>query len=152
MRLLRMHSSVRNQPKQVKPALSGARMFHRLEQHRMREEFAILDHQIDARDVHVHNASRADVKMPDLAISHLPFGQSDESAAGMKQGVGVLAKQAVVRRFTRQRDGIGFGFGAISPAIENDQNERFRTRHKQLLAPSFWFLGWYKFALTPADE
>ena len=103
----------------------------------MREELAILDHQIDARDVHVHNAPGADVQMPDFAVAHLPLGQSNKRSAGMNQRVGILAQQPVVGRLARQRDGVGFGFGAISPAIENDQNERFRTRHKQLLAPSF---------------
>ena len=130
MRLLRMHSAVGNQPKQVQPPLSRSRMFHRLQQHRMREEVAILNHQIDARDVHMHNASSTDVQVPHFAISHLPLRQPNVWSAGMNQGVGVLAKQAVVGRFTRQRDRVGFGFGAISPAIKNDQNKRFRTRHK----------------------
>jgi hypothetical protein len=29
----------------------------------------------------------------------------------------------------RESDGVGFGFGAVSPAIEDDEDERFRTRH-----------------------
>src|SRR5437763_9223662 len=82
----------------------------------------------------MHNTSSADVEMPDFAISHLPLRQPNVRSAGMNQGVGVLAKEAVVGRFTRQRDRIGFSFGAISPAIKNDQNERFRTRQYKLLA------------------
>jgi hypothetical protein len=60
----------------------------------------------------------------------------------MNQRVGVFAKQAVVGRFTRQGDGIGFSFGSISPAIEDDEDEWFRTGHKfQLLAVSSWLLA-----------
>ena len=45
-------------------------------QHWMREELAIVNHQVDARDVHVHDASGANVEMPDLAVAHLPLPQA----------------------------------------------------------------------------
>ncbi len=102
----------------------------------MREEFAILDHQVDARDVHVNDAAGADVEMPDFAVAHLPLGQADERPAGVDQRVGIFAQQAVVGRLARQRDGVGLGFGAVSPAIEDDENERFGTRHLFGNAPS----------------
>ena len=105
----------------------------------MREEFAVLDHQIDARDVHVHDAAGADVEVADFAVAHLAFGQPDKRAAGVNQRVGILAQQAVVGWLARERDGIGFGFGAISPAVEDDENERFRTGHK--FAFSSWLLA-----------
>ena len=122
MRLLRMHAAVRNQSEQMQPAFAGARMLHRVQQHGMREELAVLDHQIDAGDVHVHDAAGADVEMADFAVAHLPFGQAHERPAGMNQRVGILAQQAVIRRLARERDGVGFGFGAVSPAVENDKN------------------------------
>ena len=130
MRLLRMHAAVGKQSEQMQPPLAGARMLHGIEQHGMREEFAVLDHQIDARDVHVHDAPRADVEVPDFAVAHLPFGQSDERPAGVNERVGILAQQPVVGRLARERDGVGFGFGTVSPAVEDDENERFRTGHK----------------------
>ena len=104
----------------------------------MRKQFAVLDHQIDARDVHVHDAAGADVEMPDLAVAHLPLGQSDKRPAGMNQRVGILPQQAVIGGLARERNGVGFGFGAVSPAVKNDQNERFRTGHKS--ASSSWLL------------
>ncbi len=133
MRLLRMHAAVGHQPEQVQPALARARVLHRVEQHRMRKEFAVLDHQIDAGDVHVNDASGANVKMPDFAVAHLPLGQTNKRPTGVNERVGILAQQSVVRRLARERDGVGFGFGAVSPAVENDENERFRTRQDWLL-------------------
>ncbi len=96
----------------------------------MREKLSVLDHQIDARDVHVHDAPGANVEVADLAVPHLPLGQSHERPAGMNQRVGILAQQPVIRRLARQRNGVGLGFGPISPAVENGKNEWFRTRHK----------------------
>src|ERR1700722_526486 len=55
----------------------------------------------------------------------------------MDQGVGILTEQAVVGGFPCQRDGIGFGFGAVSPAVEDDENKRFWARHKC----GFYLLG-----------
>src|ERR1700678_2742210 len=123
----------------MQPALALACMPHGCEQHGMREEFAILDHQVDARDVHMHDAPGANVEMADFAMAHLPLGQADEGPAGVNESVGILAQQPIVNRLARESDGVGFRFGAVSPAVEDDENEWFRTRHKcsfQLLASS----------------
>ena len=40
----------------------------------MGKEFAVTDHQIDAGDIHVHDATGAHVQMADFAVSHLAFG------------------------------------------------------------------------------
>src|SRR5580692_11882207 len=96
----------------------------------MRKELAILDHQFNARAVHVHDASGADVKVAHLAVAHLTVGQADVRAAGVNQSVGILAEKAVVGGLASQRDGIGFGFSAVSPSIENDEDEWFGTGHR----------------------
>ncbi len=120
MRLIGVHAAVGEQSEQVKAAAAGAGVFHGGEQDRMGEEFAVLDHELDARAVHVHDASRADVEVADFAVAHLTFGQSDVRTAGVNQGVGILAQQAVVGGLAGKRDGIGFGFGAVAPAVEDD--------------------------------
>ena len=74
MGLLRVHTAVGEQPEQVQLSSACAGMLHRVEQHRMREEIAILDHQVNARDVHVHDAPGADIQMPDFTVAHLSFG------------------------------------------------------------------------------
>src|SRR5438270_10060671 len=68
--------------------------------------------------------------MADFTVAHLIVGQADVSPAGMDQRVGIFAQQAVVNRFASQRDGVGFGFGAISPAVEDDENQRFWMGHR----------------------
>ena len=104
----------------------------------MRKELAVLDHQLDAGAVHVDDASRADIEMPHFAVAHLPLGQADELAAGLDQRIGIFAQQTVIGRLACEGDGVGFGFGAISPAVENDENEWFRTSHESTRsAPAF---------------
>ena len=87
-------------------------------------EFAVSDQRVDARDVHLHNAARADIQVADFAVAHLPVGQADKVIRGLDQRVRKLAQQLVVVRLARQRDGVVGGFGAITPSIEDGQNKR----------------------------
>ena len=114
----------------MQPAATGARVLHGAQQDRMREEFAILDHQLDASAVHVHNATGADVEMTNFAVPHLAVGESDVVAAGLNQGIGIFAQQPIVRGLAGQGNGVGLGFGAVSPAIEDDEHKWFGTGHR----------------------
>ncbi len=40
----------------------------------MLEQFAVFNHQVEPRDVHVHHASGANVQVPYFAVAHLPVG------------------------------------------------------------------------------
>ena len=117
----------------------SSRILHRLNQHRMRKEFPILNHQIDASDVHMHDPSRAHIQVANLAIPHLPLGESHKWPAGVNQRVRILQQQPVISRLASQRNGVSLGFNAVSPAVEDDKNERFWTRHKN--AFSSWLSG-----------
>ena len=75
MRQLRMHAAVAAQAHQVQAV--PARVLHRFEQHRILEELARRDHQVDARDVHVDHAAGADVQVAHFAVAHLSFRQPD---------------------------------------------------------------------------
>ncbi len=129
MSLVGVHAAVGEQAEEVKTAAAGAGVFHGGKQDGVGEEFAVLDHQLDARAVHVHDASGADVKVAHLAVAHLTVGKSDVGAAGLNQGVGILAQKAVVGGLASERDGVGFGLGAIAPAVEDDEDEWFGTGH-----------------------
>src|SRR3984957_20572080 len=120
----------------MEPPLTRTRMLHRVQQHRMGEEFAVLDNPINARDVHVDDTSGTNIEMTGLAVAHLPFRQPNKRTAGMNECVGILEQQPVIRRFAGESNCVGFGFGSVSPAVENSKNERFRTGHKSALAPS----------------
>ena len=120
MSLVRVHAAVGEQSEEVKTAAASASVFHGCNEDWVGEELAVLDHQLDARAVHVNDASRADVKVAHLAVAHLTVGKSNVGAAGLNQGVGILSQKAVVRGLAGERDGIGLGLGAIAPAIEDN--------------------------------
>src|SRR5215470_13964026 len=128
---VRVDAALGEQSKNVQASFTAARMLHGREQNGVAEELAILDHQVDARDVHVNDAPGTDVEMADLAITHLAVGQADIVSAGLDERVGILVQQAVVIGLASKRNGIGLGFGAVSPAIEDDEDERFGTDHVQ---------------------
>src|SRR6266496_3956381 len=112
----------------MKLSASSAGVLHGIQQHRMLEELTVLDHQLDASGIHVHDASGADVQVPDFAVAHLAFRQADIRPAGLNQCVWIFAQETVVSRLARKRDGVGFGFGAVTPAVEDDENEWFGVR------------------------
>src|SRR5215467_11921979 len=122
-------------------AFASARILHGLEQNGMLKEFTTLNHQLDASRIHVHDATGADVEVPDFAVAHLPLGQPNVGTAGLNEGIGILAQQAVVGRLACQRDGIGFGLGPITPAVEDDEDERFRAGHSES-SPYEYFEKW----------
>ena len=115
-----MHATVGKQSEQMQLSSAGARVLHGVEQHGMREEFAVLDHQVDAGNVHVHDSSGADIQMPDFAVAHLPFGQSNEGSTRLNERVGIFAEEPVIGWLARHRDGVSLGFCAVSPAVEDD--------------------------------
>ena len=87
----------------------GAGIVHGFEQNRMLEEFAILDHQLNACAVHMDDAASADVEMANFAVTHLAVGQSDRRAAGLNQCIGVVAQEPIIHRLAGKGDGIGVG-------------------------------------------
>src|SRR3984885_7270309 len=85
MRLLRVHAAVGDETEQMQPTIAGASVLHGIEQDGVREELAVLDHQIDAGDVHVNDAACTDVQMADLAVAHLAFGKANVRSAGVDE-------------------------------------------------------------------
>ena len=58
--------------------------------------------------------------------------------AGLDEGVGVLAEEAVVGGLAGEGDGVAVGFGAVAPAVENGENDRWRGSY----LPSLSGWGW----------
>jgi hypothetical protein len=87
-----VNTAVGNKAEKVEAAATGARVLHGGDERWVGEEVSVLDHQIDARDVHVHDAASADVQVADFTVAHLAFGKSDERAAGVDQRVWVFAQ------------------------------------------------------------
>jgi hypothetical protein len=114
-----MYAAVAEQSHEVQ--LMAAAAIHGLLEQREVLELLVGDEQIEARDVHVHDASRAHVHVADFAVAHLAVGQAHERARGVNQGVGKFAQQFVIGRLAGQSDGVTGGFGAIAPAVQHGQ-------------------------------
>ncbi len=136
MLLPRVHAAIRYQSKQMQLASTQPGILHRVEQHWVREELPVLNHQVDACNFHMHDAPGANIQMADFAVPHLPLRQPNKRPAGMDERVRILAQQPVIRGLARKCNGIGLGFSSVSPAIEDYENERFGTGHK------FAFSSW----------
>src|SRR5215813_4509512 len=107
-----------------------AGMFHGCQQGGVSEETSVLDHEIDAGNVHMHNASGTDIEMSDFAVTHLAIRQANIVATGMDQRIRIIPEQSIISRFPGQRDGIGFGPGTVAPAVQDDEDERFWTHSR----------------------
>ena len=113
----------------MQTTFASAGIGHGFEKNGMLEEFAVLDHQLNAGTIHVDDAAGADIQMTDFAVTHLSVGQPNIRAAGLNQRIGVFTQQPVIHRLAGESDGVGFGLGAVSPAVEDDENERFGAAH-----------------------
>jgi hypothetical protein len=128
--LIRVHPAVGKQAEKVQAASARTCILHRSKQRGVREEIAILDHQLDACTVHVDDAAGADVEVANFAVAHLSLGQANVGTAGVNQCVGIVAQQAVVGRLAGESDSVGLGFGAVAPAVEDYEDEWFGTDHR----------------------
>ena len=135
MCLLRVHTAIGYQPEKMQPAASGAGVFHGSHERWIGKEVAVLNHQVNAGDVHVDDASGSNIQVANFAVTHLAFRQTDKRPARVNQRIGIFAQQAIVGGLARKRDGVGFGFGAVAPSIEDDEHKWFRTGHGSRLAP-----------------
>src|SRR4029453_8729287 len=133
MRLLRVNPAIGDKPEDVQTTSTGSCVFYGRNQRRIGEEVTILNHQLDASDVHVHDAPCADVEVPNLAVAHLTLGKSNKWAASVNERVWVLAKKPVIGRFAGKCDGVGFSLRAEAPSVEDDENKRFGTGHGSFL-------------------
>src|SRR2546427_4599791 len=124
-----MHAAVGKKSEEVEASASTACVLHGCQQCRVGEKLAIPNHQFDTRAVHVDDTAGADIKMSHFTVAHLTVGQPNVFPAGMDKRVGIFAEQAIVGRLAGQRDGVGFSFGSIAPAVENDEDQWVGTRH-----------------------
>jgi len=122
---VRVYAAIAQEAEQVQIARAAA--LHGLDEQRLLEKFAVRNHHVDACDVHVDDSPGTHVHVAHFAVAHLPFGQTDGWAGRLDQRVGKILQQAVVVRFAREGDGVALGFGAVAPAIEDGQHNRFRS-------------------------
>src|SRR6516225_9248714 len=122
---VRVDAAVAQQAEEMQLALSAA--LHGLLEERDLVQLLISDHQVDAGDVHVDDAARADIHVADFAVAHLAFGEADEWAGGLDQRVGKLAQQLVIGGLARKGDRVALRLRAVAPSIEHSQYAWFRS-------------------------
>ena len=128
MFLVGVHAAVGDQAEEMQLPACFTRPLHGLHYRWILSEFARRNQRVDARDVHLHNAPGTDVQVAHFAVAHLPVGQADKVLRCANQRVGELAQELVVGRFARQSNGIVGCFSAVTPSIEDGQNERMLGR------------------------
>ena len=129
---MRVNAARADQAQQVQSARTCVR-HGRLERF-VGKELSARDHVIDASDVHLDDASGADVEVPDLAVAHLAFGETDEGAVCPNQRVRIFAPQPVEVRRAGHGDGVVLGIGVLSPAVHDGEDNGtwpVRVRHEQ---------------------
>jgi hypothetical protein len=85
-----------------------ARVPHSIQKNGILKELALRDHAVDTGDIHVDDAACSYVQVADLAVAHLPLGQTDSRPGGLHQCIRVGAKQSIVCWFAGRRDGVTF--------------------------------------------
>src|SRR5579872_114170 len=120
---MRMHATVADEAHQMQ--LPTAAALHRVEQQRLPEKFTRGNFRIEARDIHLHDAARADIQVADFAVAHLAFGQSDKWAGSVDQNIGEFLEQRVVIWLAREGDCVALRLRRVAPAVEHGQHNWF---------------------------
>src|SRR5262249_48118480 len=120
---VRVNAAIAQQSEKMKRATALHRLFEKWDF----VELLVRNENIDFRDVHAHDAARADIHVADFTVAHLSFGQADSRAGCADERVGKFAEQLIISWLARKRDRVAFGFRAVAPAVEYGQYNWFRS-------------------------
>ena len=82
---------------------------------------------VDADEVLLHHAARAEIEVSDLAVADLAARQADRLARRLEQRARCARPERVPRRHGRHRDRIALALGAIAPAVEDEEDDGSRS-------------------------
>ena len=99
-----VHAAIRDEAEQVQLAAAFLRVRDGVLQRRVLLELAVADRLVDARDLLVDDAARADVEVPDFGVAHQPARQADVFAARLQRGPRPLLLEAPPKARLRQFD------------------------------------------------
>ena len=123
MVLMGMHAGRRNESDQMAHALALAQLFDEFDQRRQRSDLAFFDRPVDAWQSLGNDAPGADIHVADFGIAELTARQTHIGRGGLEQAVRAARRQPVPDRFFGLSDGIMIGFDAVTPAVEDAENE-----------------------------
>jgi len=107
--------------------LAGSHCFiYRRANSRVLKELAIADRFGHACEVLIHHSSGAEVHVADFRVAHLAVRQADFHPGTGDQAVGHGLVQTVEHRHFRGVDSVAFVAVAVTEAVQDNQNQRFR--------------------------
>ena len=125
MVVMAVHAARRDQSHDVQCTAALLYTVYNREQCLVLEEITVLDVACDARELLIDNATRADIRVPDLGVAHLPVRQSDVLARGKDLIVFVCFLQPVDDRCIRHGDGVVLHIirVAVAKAVHDDESD-----------------------------
>ena len=113
--------TVRDEPEEVDVAAPLAGAVERPPEGGVVGEAPVGDRLVDADEVLVENAARADRQVADLGVAHLPGREAYCLAGSLERGVWVLGPEAVEDGRVRQLDRVPRARRRAAPAVEDDE-------------------------------
>ena len=120
----RVHAAGPDQGQQMQRAVVPSCVFAQLHQLIQGVELSRGDALGDTHDVLRHDAARTEVQVTDLAVAHLPFGESHRQPRRLEQRARRPLPEAMPDRRRAELDGVAVPAGTEPPAVEDDQDDR----------------------------
>ena len=136
MILMRMHAAIADEAEKMQTL--AFRLRERFAQHFVLREFAVANRFVDAREVLINDASRAEIEMAHFTVAHLSGGQTHFFAAGTHLRPRIRRINLIVKRRAREQCGVAIFFGACAtvginaPAVADEEDYRFLWHDKML--------------------
>ena len=112
-------AAVGHQADQVKGRVIVDGGLYRADEGGVFKEVAVRNGFGNARELLIDDATRADIRVADLAVAHLPVGQADIHAGGADIGHRAFSHELVKPGRFRRRDGISVIGRIVAEAIHN---------------------------------
>ena len=108
----------------------GNGFIHRTTQHRVGEEGAFFDFNIQTRQILIDDTPGPQVDVTDFRVTHLTVRQTHFQAGCVNQSVGTFRPQRIHDRGFSVENGVILLIFTVAIAIQNHQYHRFfRNRH-----------------------
>ena len=132
MGVVTVNAAIGKQTDQMQGRTRFFGVVHRVQQGVVLKEIPIPDGFGDAGQFLIHHPAGTDVGVTDLAVAHLPVGQSDVHSRRPDGGAGIFLKQpGEVGGFGRL-NGVAVGIGIDPETVHNNENQRFFHKKSSL--------------------
>jgi len=120
----RVHAARPDETQEVQGAPGTSQRFAQRDERLQPVELSRGDALGNAHDVLRHDAARAEVQVPDLAVAHLPFGETHRQPRRLEQRARRPLPEAMPDGRRAELDGVAVPAGTEPPAVEDDQDDR----------------------------